>query len=85
MVIHLSDPSMVRGQQMLMLMQILSMVDMGTGDLDMLDIHTLMDIEEASTARDQLRLKLPVKFLPLTKDLLSPMVLSVVSMVLGLE
>jgi len=85
MVIHLSDPSMVRGQQMLMPMQILSMVDMGTGDLDMVDILTLMDIGEASMVRDQLRLKLPLKFLPMAKDLLNPMVLSVVSMVLGLE
>ena len=70
MVIHL--PAMARGQQMLMLM--LSMVVMGTEDLDMA-ILTPMVIDEASMAKDPLRLKQPQKFLAMARDLLSPTVL----------
>ena len=80
MVIHLS--AMERGQQMLMLM--LSMVVMGTGDLDMA-ILTPMVIDEASMAKDPLMLKLPQKFLAMVRDLQSPTVLLVVSMALVLE
>ena len=70
MVIHLS--AMARGQQMRM--QMLSMVDMGTGDLVMA-ILTPMVIDEASMAKDPLMLKLPQKFQDTAKDLLSPTVL----------
>ena len=80
MVIHLS--AMERGQQMLMLM--LSMVVMGTGDLDMA-ILTPMAIDAASMAKDLLMLKLPQKFLAMVRDLQSPTVLLVVSMALVLE
>ena len=74
MVIHLS--AMARGQQMQMrmLMQMLSMVDMGKGDLVMA-ILTPMVIDEASMAKDPLMLKLPQKFQDTAKDLLSPTVL----------
>ena len=57
-----------------MLMLMFSMVVMGTGDLDMV-ILTPMVIDAASMAKDQLRLKLPQKYLAMGRDLLSPMVL----------
>ena len=57
-----------------MLMLMLSMVVMGTGDLDMV-ILTPMVIDEASMAKDPLRLKLPQKYLAMGRDLLSPTVL----------
>ena len=57
-----------------MLMLMLSMVVMGTGDLDMV-ILTPMVIDAASMAKDQLRLKLPQKYLAMGRDLLSPTVL----------